>query len=156
MHVLDIGVGVPSTLDFLAQFGGRVFFLDLLNLENESYKQRLADYSGALFDVCLFWDLLHCLTPTQLSELSDAIRPYIYSDTIGHSICNVCDLSESAGKQSWDYRICGSNRLDMVPSKHKAYRTWSQQEFRETFDSFTIKQDQLTRDGCLELLLKAD
>lgn len=151
--MLDIGVGVPSTLEFLNQFGCRVFFLDLLNLDDESYKHRLGDYSGSLFDVCLFWDLLHCLEPDQLHELNEALRPYLYSETVGYSICNVCNVVDAG---SWEYRIADMNHLEVIASQAKHYRDWSQTEFSTVFDCFSIKEDRLTREGSLEMLLQAD
>lgn len=147
--VLDIGMGVPSTLEFLSQYRARVFFLDLANGDT-SYEQNLGDYSGALFDVCLFWDFLQSLEPEKLSALSDALTPYVYSGTIGYSICNV---SPQRLSHRCSYRIRSEDELELVPSQHKRFREWSQKEFADHFDSFRIEQDVLSHDGHLELLL---
>jgi len=126
-----------------------------MNLDDDSYKQTLGQYSGCLFDVCLFWDLLHCLEPTQLGALNEALKPYLYSATLGHSICHICG-GKSGKDAAWDYRIAAIGQLELIQSTPKQYRPWSQHEFVSLFDSFSIKEDVLSRDGSLELLLQAD
>ena len=153
MHVLDVGNGNASTLEFLQPFGGRVFFLDLDNAEDGDYVEQLATYEESLFDVCLFWDLLHCLDRERLAALNDALRPYVYSQTKGYS---VCDLSAAATRGRSAYKILDTDELEVVSSSPKPLRDWSYCEFVRTFDSFRVEEDCLNEHGHLELLLHAE
>ncbi len=152
-NVLDIGGGVASTLDFLSAYGARVFFLDLAEADHADYRASLQAYAGTLFDVCFFWDYLHRLTPGQLSELSDALVPYIYSDTLGYSIFSVPGFND-AGPHT--FRLCSAEQLALEPAAVKGYQPWSYREFNTCFDAFSIEQDVLSEDGYLELLFAVE
>ena len=154
--MLDVGVGVPDTLEFLNQFRCKVYFLDLAEVlddeaETDSYEKALSAYSGVLFDVCLFWDLLHRLNADQLAALSTALAPHIFSATKIHSICT---LSDADGM--WDYRIRGIDQLEKVSGKPRSYQPWSHTDFAEQFSCARTIADRQSQDGCLEMLLETE
>ena len=165
--VLDVGTGTPSTLDFFAKFRCRVFFLDLFEVDFgehpdedacqahafETFSRVLGDYQGTLFDVCLFWDLLTRLDTPALRGLSDALRPYLFSESRGYAVGS---LFADKRRGNFTYRIRDSDQLDVLPGQPSPLVYWSQSEFSEQFDCFHIVQDSLSADGRLEFLMEAD
>jgi len=151
--VLDVGIGNPSTLDFLQPYSAKVFFLDLSVGDAESAAQKLSPYADNLFDVCLFWDLLQYLDPDRLVELNEALTPYIYSRTKGYCIW---DLNAAINQQRSGYKLVGQDELALVGAPYLEMRAWSYVDFAARFDSFRIAQDCLSPDGHLELLLEVD
>ena len=156
IHVLDVGVGVPDTLEFLTQFRCKVYFLDLAEVLSEhvvaeAFATALDAYDGVLFDTCLFWDFLHRLNGAQLTALSAALEPHIFSDTKMHSICNFGDIDAM-----WDYRIRGIDQLEKIRVKPRSYQAWSYTEFARLFPCSRIIADQHSVDGCLEMLLQTE
>ena len=114
LHVLDVGAGVADTVQFLAQYRCKIYFLDLTEaLAGEvspgALAAALAEYEGVVFDVCLFWDLLHRLDGDQLRELNEALVPFTYSATKLHSLCRFAE-----GGDAVDYRIRGIDQLEYV------------------------------------------
>jgi hypothetical protein len=165
--VLDVGVGTPSTLEFFGQFRCRVFFLDLFEIEFgehtdddayqahafETFSRVLGDYQGTLFDVCLFWDLLTRLDAPALRGLSDALRPYLFSESRGYAVSS---LFADKRRGNFTYRIRDIDQLEMLPGEPSPLAYWSQCEFSERFDCFNILQDSLSADGRLEFIMEAD
>ena len=165
--VLDVGIGTPSTLEFFGQFRCRVYFLDLFEVELgehldddayqahafETFSRVLGDYQGTLFDVCLFWDLLTRLDAPALRGLSDALRPYLFSESRGYA---VSDLFPDKRRGNFTYRIRGDDQLEVLPGQASPLAYWSQTEFSEQFDCFNILQDNLSAEGRLEFLMEAD
>lgn len=150
IHVLDVGLGVADTVEVLQQFRCKVYFLDLLGvIEKDSIDgiaAVFAEYSGELFDVCLFWDLLHRLSPAQLSQLSNELEPYIYSRTQAHTLVNPA-ASES-------YRLRGVNQLAVTPGAGHEYPTRSLTRLLQHFQCFEILTDEFRTDGRLEMVLQ--
>lgn len=153
LNVLDVGIGSPSTLEFLEPYSAKVFFLDLRPADGETHAEKLSPYADNLFDVCLFWDLLQYLEPDKLASLSDALTPYIYSDTRGYC---VWDVGAATRHQRSAYKLLADDRLELAETSPAEMREWSYCDFSENFDTFHIAQDCLSADGHLELLLQAD
>lgn len=156
IHVLDVGDAASSTVEFLAPYRCKVFVMDLADVSAAdaaagAYVDLFNDYEGVLFDVILFWDLLHRLDGDSLAALSDALRPCLYSQTKVHSICH---YAPSEAREA--YRINGRDQLQVTNAKPMAYRPWSQAAFSREFDCMRIVDDTLTPNGRLELLLQAD
>lgn len=170
--VLDVGAGTPGTLDFFAQFRCRVYFLDLFDLDpfgvgcdpetltdeaereasvRESFAHALNDYQDELFDICLFWDLLHRMDAPARRGFSHALRPYLYSNSRGYGICQLYP-----GKKSVSYRMRNATELEVAPGPAALPGSWSQSELAEQFDCFSIVQDTLSPQGRLEYLMQAD
>ncbi len=153
LHVLDVGTGVSDTVQFLARYRSKIYFLDLAealagDAEPDAFTAALDDYAGVLFDVCLFWDLLHRLDAHQLRTLSEALVPFTYSATRVHSLCRF-----SATDNAVDYRIRGADQLEAVRSKPRSYQSWSYTDFGENFPGFSIAADLHAPDGRVEMLL---
>ena len=167
ISVLDVGAGTRSTLDFFAQFRCRVHFLDLFAIQAElqatesvteevayqTFSEALNEYGETLFDVCLFWDFLNRLDAPLRKGFSNALRPYLYSDSKGYG---VCDLYVGKWKKNSVYRLRDSARLEVVPGRAAPVTQWSQSEFSEQFDCFRIVQDSISNKGRLEFLMQAD
>lgn len=164
--VLDAGTGTRSTLDFLNQYRCRVVFLDLFEFEKEpladaaaaedaafnTFARMLAEYKDTLFDVCLFWDLLHRLDAPALRGLSNALRPYLYSESRGYGVCQLL----ATDQQRYTYRIANIGQLSVLPTQAPPVLGWSQTEFAQHFDCFKIVDDALSDTGRHEILLEAD
>ena len=151
IHLLDVGVGVADTVEFLKQYLCKVYFLDLADElagdDPQAISKTLDSYTGELFDVCLFWDLLHQLSGPQLELLSNALEPYIYSGTQVHSIVNLMRPTER-------YRIRGPDQFEVINGKAREYHPWSFTQFAKHFHCFQITRDELREDGQLEMLLE--
>jgi hypothetical protein len=153
LNVLDVGIGSPSTLEFLEPYSAKVFFLDLHPRDGETDAEKLAPYADTLFDVCLFWDLLQYLDADRLTSLSDALTPHIYSDTRGYCIW---DVGAATRQQRSTYKLLAQDQLALAESSPADMREWSYCDFSEDFDTFHIARDCLSADGHLELLLQVD
>ncbi|NKB96903.1 MAG: hypothetical protein GKR90_00165 [Pseudomonadales bacterium] len=158
IHVLDVGIGITDTTEFLQNHREqdhrcKVYFLDLAPAlkANSSITigEVFAEYTGELFDVCLFWDLLHRLDHEQLNELSDALEPYVYSGTRAHALVNLSNPSER-------YRIRAEDQLEVDLSTPHDYRTNSLTALRQHFSCLQTLDDRFRCDGRLELLLGTD
>ncbi|MGK0223197.1 MAG: hypothetical protein ACI9ON_002440 [Limisphaerales bacterium] len=159
LHILDVGIGAVDTLKFLQQYRCKVYFLDLAESFADSTEPRirttLSEYSGELFDICLFWDLLHCLSAAQLAVLSDALEPYIYSETRVHTLANLVDPGEH-------YCVRGANQLSPIRGRGRGkargqptdYATRSITELDEHFSCFQLTTDEYHADGRLEMVLE--
>ena len=153
--MLDVGTGRQDTIEFLTRYRCRVYFLDLDEVAagNQAdcagaFAAALAEYPGELFDVCLFWDFLHRLNAEQLQDLSFALEPYVYSQTRAHSIAHFLTPI--------DFRIRGINELAAFKGKPRFYAPWSQTRFAQSFSALNIAADELSLDGCLEMLLSTE
>ena len=167
ISILDVGAGTRSTLDFFAQFRCRVHFLDLFAIQAElqatdsvteevayqTFSDALSEYSETLFDVCLFWDFLNRLDAPLRRGLSNALRPYLYSQSKGYG---VCDLYAGKWKKNSVYRLRDNTQLHVVPGRTMPVVHWSQSELSDQFDCFRIVQDSLSTKGRLEFLMEAD
>ena len=165
--VLDVGAGSPGTLDFFAQFRCRVFFLDLFDLEIaqpandtvsekhafETFSSVLRDYHGTLFNICLFWDFLNRLDAAVMRGFSNALRPYLYSESKGYGVCHLLNDEQ---KKNTTYRLRDMTQLEVLPSQTATTNPWSHSEFTEQFDCFRIVQDNVSTQGRLEFLMEAD
>ena len=156
IHVLDAGVGKPGTLEFLNQYPAKIYFLDLPqalyeDTDVEAIAAALDDYHNVIFDVCLFWDVLHRLDGPQLSTLSMTLEPHIYSATKMHSICTYTEPDNVH-----EFRICGRDQFETVPGKPREYKKWSFTQFAKLFPCARIVADQQYPDGRLEMLLQTE
>jgi hypothetical protein len=159
LQVLDVGVGCPSTVEFFAGFPSRVFFLDLVEEVRDHncrdadsaerlFAQALEPYAGTLFDVCLFWELLHVLEAPLLAGLSNALRPYVYSRTKGYAVC------ELRADEPRIFRLLDRQTLRVLPGVTPIAEC-SLTQLAQQFNCFSLFNDCVSGDR-LELLLLAD
>ena len=156
IHVLDAGVGKPGTLEFLSQYPAKIYFLDLPqalyeDADVETLASALDDYHDVVFDVCLFWDVLHRLDGPQLSTLSMTLEPHIYSETAMHSICRFTEAEKAT-----EFRIAGKDQVESFSTKPRKYQKWSYTQFANLFPCARVIADQQFPDGRLEMLLKTE
>ncbi len=151
INILDVGVGRGDTVEFLKQYHHcKVYFLDLsgelADPSFDSFSTPFGQYTGTLFDLCLFWDLLYRLLPTQLEDLSRTLEGFIYSKTRVHSIANLSQTSER-------FRIHGDNQFKVVKGTQQSYPTRSITAIAQHFHCLSIEADLHRDDGRLELVL---
>jgi len=167
--ILDVGRGNSNTLKCFAPYPCRVHFLDLLSVtvpttdhDNpmstrdkayQRYAQALQEYQGTLFNLCLFWDMLFALDKPILQGLSLALQPYLYSASKGHAVGDL--VSQEQGLRN-SYRIQTPTELALFEQTSDHLPSWSQSQFANAFDCFTIANDLVNDKGMLELLMTAD
>ncbi len=165
--ILDVGAGGPHTLDAFAYYRSKVHFLDLFSLDipNPSsqkaqqqqayqvFSRALEPYQGTLFDICLFWELLPQLAPGVLRGFSDALRPFLYSESKGYCVGQLFPNSQGLRPR---YRIQDAQTLAILPEVPATPQTWSFTQLNDKFDCFRTVADRLSTDGRLELLMEAD
>ncbi len=165
--ILDVGAGGPHTIEAFAYYRSKVHFLDLFSLDipNPSsqkaqqqqayqvFSRALKPYQGTLFDICLFWELLPQLAPGVLRGFSDALRPYLFSESKGYA---VGQLFPNELGQRPRYRIQDAQTLAIPPEASQSQQVWSLTELSEKFDCFRPVADRLSPDGRLEILMEAD
>ena len=153
ISVLDVGVGSKDTLEFLKQYPHcKVYFLDLAehlaDVNFATFKESFQKYGGALFDICLFWDLLYCLSTAQLEDLSNTLEGYIYSQTRAHSIANLNEPGER-------FCIRAQDQIKVVTGKPREYPLGSITSIAQHFHCLKVEADKFRGDGRLEVVLQA-
>ena len=173
IHVLDLGTGNQSTLNYFIGRNAAIHFADLfscdlvLNAEDEvstaTACEQLVQYmrlpDDLVFDVCMFWDALHYLPLDALGGLSRALAPHLGPNSIGYGFGS---LHSGARAEEPDWRPEGSGcrygieddahlRLTSV-ERQERYYAHTQQQLDEFFPALTIQKATLLQEGRLELL----
>ena len=162
--VLDVGAGLGCTVDFFAQYNAHIYFVDLFSCELfahppkkidvEDAKESITEYlqlpAGVVFDVCLFWDTLHCAQLTVHQGLSSALQPHIQNNTLGYGFGTLYAQSLNHTR----YGIWDQDHLAVYPPKLEGqFSAYSRRELSEHFEHLTIQREGFLQGGRLELLL---
>ena len=165
--VLDVGPGVQSTVEFFAGFNGRIHVVDLYScdlftdppeeLDAESAAVQLTEYlqlpADVVFDICLFWDLLHRADLPLLRGLSLALAPHMNEHTLGYGFATLHRQSLEPSR----YGIRASDQLEIRPlDTARRFFPHTQQQISEHFTDLSIQRATLLKAGYLELLLAYD
>jgi hypothetical protein len=173
LHVLDLGGGSQSTLNFFAGRNAAIHFVDLYASElvidppDELNAAHACEYLSAylrlpddlVFDVCMFWDALHYLPLPALEGLSRALAPHIGAATLGYGFGSLASGAR-ADEPDWQpsnvgcrYGIEDQSHLRLQPVERPGrHRAHTQQQLDEYFPALTIQKATLLREGRLELL----
>ena len=173
LHVLDLGSGSQSTLNFFAGRNAAIHFVDLFSadlaveppdeLSTAEACEQLVQYlrlpEDLVFDVCMLWDALHYLPLAGLEGLSRALVPHINSRTLGYGFGALASggRGEEPGwrpeNQGCRYGIEDQAHLKITPVERPGrYRAHTQKQFDEFFPAMSIQKATLLQEGRLELL----
>ncbi len=177
LHVLDLGSGAQSTLNFFAGRNAAIHFVDLFSCDlvtsppeeintAEACEQllgylRLPD--GLVFDVCMFWDALHYLSLPALEGLSRALAPNLGATSLGYGFGSL-HSGARAEEPGWQpessgcrYGIEDESHLKLTPIEREGrYHAHTQQQLDEFFPALSIQKATLLQEGRLELLFARD
>ncbi|TNF82427.1 MAG: class I SAM-dependent methyltransferase, partial [Gammaproteobacteria bacterium] len=166
IHVLDLGSGSQSTLNFFAGRKAAIHFVDLFSCDLvvkateevntaeacAQLEQYLRLPEDLVFDVCMFWDALHYLSLGALEGLSRALAPHIGPRTLGYGFGSLHSgaradepgwLPENAGCR---YGIEDGSHLNLTGVEREGrYRAHTQQQLDEFFPALTIQKATLLR-----------
>ena len=168
LSVLEIGPGLPETIEYFSQFKCRLHFAAMytdpvLQMQTGEYTENeLAEHltqsfgfpKGTRFDLCLFWDFLNYLDDKALRAFNTAISPYLHKTTRAHAF-TVRTLDTSFSNQQ--YGIEQAHMFSIRPRKGTQARTFphTQAILVNLLASFDIDQGMLLPDGRLEVLMSA-
>lgn len=100
LHVLDLGSGSQSTLNFFAGRNAAIHFVDLFSCDLVLNPAEMVNTAaacdqilvhlrlpeGLVFDVCVFWDVLHYLPLPSLEGLSRSLAPHLSASSLGYAL----------------------------------------------------------------------
>jgi len=173
LHVLDLGSGSQGTLNFFSDRNAAIHFVDLFSselvieppeaLNTVEACEQLTRYlrlpEGVIFDVCMFWDALHYLSPVGLEGLSRALAPHVGANTLAYGFGSLASGARGEEpdwrpeKQGCRYGIEDQDHLRLTPIERQGvYQAHTQQQLDEYFPALTIQKATLLREGRLELL----
>jgi hypothetical protein len=173
IHVLDLGSGAQSTLNFFRDRNAAIHFVDLFSsdlvvspTEERSTAQaceELVQYlrlpEGLVFDVCMFWDALHYLSLDALEGFSRALAPHLGPASVGYGFGSL-HSGARAEEPDWQpenegcrYGIEDGSHLKLTKVEREGrYHAHTQQQLEEFFPALSIQKATLLQEGRLELL----
>ncbi len=168
LTVLDVGLGLPESLEFFSAYRCRLHFLDLFDepLVRESQQeydepelvQQFADLlqfpEGTRIDVCLFWDFLNYLDMRALRAFSTALKPWLHPGTRGHAMGV---LNDQTALPHCEYGIASLDQFNIRPRQgdQLPWYPHPQAQLASKLVGFDIHKAMLLADGRLEILLGA-
>lgn len=168
LTVLDVGLGLPESLDFFSAYRCRLHFLDLFDesviheqqqVEDESELQQqftalLSFPEGTRFDVCLFWDFLNYLDKRAVRAFTAALKPWLHPATRAHAMGT---LNDRTALPYCEYGIAGPDEFTMRarPGRQGTCYAHPQAELAKLLDGLDIHKAMLLSDGRLEMRLGA-
>lgn len=175
LTVLDVGPGVPETVEFFSRYRCRLHFADLFDhpalaqppeedveLHYQSVFAELCDFPETTrFDVCLLWDFLNHLPLPGVRAFSRVLRPYLHRDSSGHGFgafkASAPAASRSAPQEALRYGIRDVDQLVVrpLPGASPPGFAHSRTALAEALTCFEIVRGTLLREGAMELLLRA-
>ncbi len=177
IHVLDLGSGSQSTLNFFAGRNAAIHFVDLFSCElvvnppevlnTAEACEQLVEYlrlpDDLTFDVCMFWDALHYLSLAALEGLSRALAPHLGPRSLGYGFGSL-HSGARAEEPGWQpenagcrYGIEDESHLKLTPTEREGrYHAHTQQQLDEFFPALSIQKATLLQEGRLELLFARD
>lgn len=177
LHVLDLGSGSQSTLNFFAGRNAAIHFVDLFSCElvlnpaetlnTAAACDQIIEYlrlpEGLVFDVCMFWDALHYLPLPALEGLSRALAPHLSAASLGygfgslHSGARAEEPGWQPEQQGCRYGIEDGAHLKLTRiDRQGRYHAHTQQQLDEFFPALSIQKATLLQEGRLELLFARD
>ena len=166
--VLEIGAGLPETIEFFSQFKCRLHFAAMytdpvIQMQSGEFSEaEMAQHltksfgfpKGTKFDLCLFWDFLNYLDDKALRAFNTAITPFLHKTTRGHAF-TVRTLDTSFSNQQ--YGVDQAHMFNVRPRQQSQPRKFphTQAILVNLLSSFDIDQGMLLPDGRLEVLMTA-
>lgn len=165
LRVLDVGLGLPESLDFFSSYRCRLTFLDLFaegvvveqgELDKDELRQRfealLTFPEDTQFDVCLLWDFLNYLDKPALQAFSHALQPLLHAGSRIHAIGL---LNDQTALPHCEYSILSLDQFRQRPrqGEQPAWYPHPQAELGSKRVAWDIHKALLLADGRLEVLL---
>ena len=165
LRVLDVGLGLPESLDFFSAYRCRLSFLDLYSdtvvaTQRDANKEELREQfevllqfpEGTQFDLCLFWDFLNYLDKPALQAFSRALQPYLHGTSRAHAIGL---LNDQTALPHCEYSIVSQEqfRLRSRAGEQAPWFPHPQAELGTKLVGLDIHKALLLADGRLEILL---
>lgn len=173
LTVLDVGYGVPETVDFFGERRCKLYFSgfhDALRIARqprpaeeamdeerwrELFQQAMPYPEGTKFDLCLFWDFLSYLDDMPLKIFTEALAPFVHKDTLGYGYALLKDDSSVMDRS---YGILEEGQLRVRSAGLGRLQCFARPQARlaTQMSGFSIGHSVLRRDGLLEMALRAD
>lgn len=173
--VLDVGYGVPETVQFFSQYRCRLYFTglqdapELAEWPEEDTRDYFDDVFARLcsfppdtrFDVCLLWDFLNYLPVPALKSFSQAIGPYLHRQTHGHGFgsfkATAPSMARSQPDSALSYGVRDIHTLTVrsCPEAPPPRFSHSRAALHDALECFEIVRGTLLEEGAVELLLQA-
>lgn len=168
LQVLDVGLGLPDSLNFFSAYRCRLHFLNLFdegvvkdqsNFDADELQQQFADLlrfpDDTRFDVCLFWDFLNYLDKPALRAFSRALQPWLQPSSRVHAMGV---LNDRTALPHSEYAVAGLEQFSVRPrcGQQLAWYPHPQAELASKLAGLDIHKALLLPDGRLEILMGAD
>jgi hypothetical protein len=163
--VLDVGLGLPESLDFFSAYRCRLHFLDLFDealvreqeqLSDAELQQQFSDLLQAStdspLDICLFWDFFNYLDKRSLRAFTAALKPCLHAGSRAHAMGVLNDQTVLPYRE---YGVLATDRFSLRPRSGEQGRWYphAQAELSKYLNGLDIHRAVLLPDGRLEMLL---
>ncbi|MFV0478602.1 MAG: hypothetical protein ACK5ME_12330 [Parahaliea sp.] len=170
LTVLDFGPAQPETIHFLSDFHCKLHVVDLYadlplevqegdeDSEDSSLGQRMEEAlmlpGGALFDICLFWDVLNFMSRDAVKILAGKLRPHLHPQSRAHAFA-VHNPKTPAAQTC--HGIIDSNHISRRPRPVQPpnYQPHNQGELGLLLRYFQVERSVLIPDKRIEVLMTA-
>lgn len=165
LQVLDLGPAVGSNVEFLSQFGCKLYIEDLYAAlaargpggadGEEAGPHFFAEFlplpEGTRFDVVLAWDTVNYLTRRELRHLVRHLRP---ACPPGAYVLVLVSILKQIPAQPYRFRIQDEQHLVYEPrtTAHRPSPRFAPAEMNDAFRGFRVDRSFLLRHGIQEYL----
>jgi len=167
LTVLNVGPALPETVEFFSGFRCKLHIADLytelpfrvpdddhLPGLDSQLEEALELPGGALFDICLFWDVLNFMNREAIAVLMAKLRPHLHPGSRAHCFA----VHSPKTPVATDYfGIVSSTefRVRQRPEPPPDYQPHPQGELVSLLKFFQVDRSVLMPDRRIELLLNA-
>ncbi len=166
IKVLHLGPALPETVDFLAAYRCKTWFVDLyaelpIPVEDDGeqpLEDRLAEAlalpPAERFDIVLFWDLCNYLAPQVIETLTRLLRHHWHHHTRGYALAQ---HNTRAPQRDATFAIAAADTLAVRKRQRRlpGYAPLPHGRLKDLLLGFSVQRSVLLGDGRLELLLEA-
>ena len=168
MQVLDLGSAVGSNVEFLSQFGCKLYIEDLWAalaartpsgegdlLGPEFFAEFLSIPDDTRFDVIFAWDLFNYLQRKELAQFAIHLRRYC---TPGARLFALMSILKTMPAQPYRFKIQDEQHLvyERRTSGERPSPRYVPSEMTDNFKGFHVDRSFLLRHGIQEFLLVKD
>jgi hypothetical protein len=174
LTVVDVGLGLPESLDFFSAYRCRLHYIDLFaepilrsldgaaadDLPDEAQLEQqfvslLQFPPGTQIDICLFWDFFNYLNPMMLRAFSAALKPWLHPGTRGHAFGV---HNERTVLPYCEYGVQSLDELTSRPREGQQSHCYphGQAALGRNLSGFAVRRAVLLSDGRLEIVLGAE
>lgn len=164
LTVLDVGAGVPESVQFFSKYRCQLHFVDLYGetgftaamrsrrRPRETLFGRFLDFPrGTSFDICLFWDFLNYLTNPLLRDFAQTLREYVHDDTRAHAFVAFSNALPFGGLR---FGLQEADRLTTHPHPMAVPHAHTRKHIADALWPFSVARAALLEQNRQELLLQ--